>query len=257
MHMYQNVSVSKDFAGFTPDEEANRRALAAEDWWYKAGSALYSCSRILNDQSDLTPFKKFYVGDVESANISDDSVLQSYKDRVEDMLIGMAIEAWLKGLIIAAGPEVSRDLQNQVQEKIDARLVEMGKSEDYSWADIDEAMQSPEISCLLEQMDEKSRLTEIERAALIANHQSHDLKRMADAVGFEPPLEDNHTKALRYYAQMIHLGRYPALNKPRDLVQVNNAEALEMARNELFKLIFSKCNSLGLPPFEGQSKGVT
>lgn len=235
--------MGSDFTGFQLDPDANTRAKSAFDMWYAWGSSLYNCARILDAQTDITPFKTSYVGAVDAANVSDESFLQGEKTRVRDMLIGMAIEDWLKGLILAAGPKVSRAFRQQVSELTDKRLIELGKTEEVTFEDIVDAMDSPQIQAVLNEIGAEDRAKAIERVALLRDHK-HDLVKIAAAVDFNPPLTDSHKKTLRYYSQMIELGRYPALNKPRDLVQVNRNEALDEAREELFLRIRTHCDSL-------------
>lgn len=234
-----------NFEWFCPKEDEIRSALSSDHLWNEAGSRLFNCVRVLLAHTNVEDFRTTFVGEAEAQNISTDDLIVEKKTRVADMLIGMAIEAWLKGLIVLTNNrEGLGDLIQKMNELTDERSQKMGLAEEATVHQISDAMQTPEIDALFEKISKESKALILKRFESLKAHHRHNLVEMAEAVGFNPPLSDGAVWTLRYYSQMIELGRYPSVKKIRHLVGVNDAAALESGRKELFRRIHEMHDSL-------------
>lgn len=198
--------------------------------WFEKGSDLYEAACLLRDCMDVPERDVLYVGEpVATRCTSSEDVTQYGRTRrqiVPAMLFAMAVECWLKGLVVAAIPRQSSTLWRQLSERIQIPHAEDLPDDEYLDALLC-TLDDPAFQSLLRSVGEHSHL-ENTRAWKSVGPLNHNLTRLADAAGVQ--LDEEDREYLKFLTGSISVGRYPAAKSIHLCVQWESGEPVDCHR---------------------------
>lgn len=211
--------------------------LANEYLWYRRGNWLY-VSALAIQGSDIDNQRITFVGTTSGRDLSDSELLVSERDSVAEMLIGMAIEAWLKGLIVNAHPRESRKKIREAESHRNDDELPYEASFHEIMVAYDSWFKDPKVAALF---GEAGALQTSENASrkksLPTGGQAHDLRQLARIAGVLETLSEDERLVLDYYSSMIPRGRYPAIHKEHDIVAIDDLDRFDECRRKVMETI--------------------
>jgi hypothetical protein len=174
--------------------------LSLESEWFKIGTRLY----ILADQVDEHPPIRVPFPIIVGREVGieeDDTFLISQEFKCQaGMLYAMAVEAWLKGLLLK---QASRGIETELESQY---LAAIGQALDGNQANEAETI----ASAFWEEFFKR-------HCSVIQSHKTHNLERLARSCGMDAHLNENDLAFLCALSSAIERGRYPATFSPEKM----------------------------------------
>ncbi len=179
-----------------------RRALATHFTWFHLGSKLFHAAQMTTPKDPLPSVPDVVVGGVYAADVTDPAHYWSDFERIPLMLYAMAVECWLKGIIV-------KKMSAPVQEELKVLLGKLSPTfvEDYFRGQISSADEA-----IVEERAEKDKQLTADALSKLKTLSDHKLMSMAKEVGLN--LDAEEKELLEVLSHAIMLGRYPASFKP-------------------------------------------
>lgn len=171
--------------------------LSLDDEWLKIGSRLFLISDGLMEQTDIQRFLDIYVGEKVSFEDDDEFTVGAQIERHASMLFAMAMEAWMKGLLLSQEQE---SIWGSVKDEYESRI--QAAEDSKSDADLESVIKEFWNTVFQEQR------------SIIDRHRKHDLLQLARDCGLAQYLTSDDLDFLKHLGSAIERGRYPAAFKP-------------------------------------------
>lgn len=167
--------------------------LSQDDEWLRIGSRLYHISDGLMDKTKLQRFQEIYVGYKVAEEEDDEFTVGAHIERQATMLFAMAMEAWMKGLLLSQEQDSS---WGSVKERYWSRI--------QATQNMELGSESPSV------FGEFWDAVFEEQRKVIDRHKNHDLLRLANDCGLTQYLNPDDQDFLKQLGSAIERGRYPA-----------------------------------------------
>jgi hypothetical protein len=186
-----------------------------EDNWFARGSWLCQTAEAeFAAMAECTDRDSLYVGLPIAALIRDADLLRDEREITAAMLYSMAVECWLKGLIIMAMPRKSRALYMSLKERYQS-LIPEGLSYDAYKTRANAIDRTPEIKRMRKEYYALRRAEDAERHRVLSRqHRHHRLRDLAEAAKIKSRLAAQDLNFLDMLTKANQLGRYPVPLNP-------------------------------------------
>lgn len=224
-------------------DEDKESILGSPANWFDKGSDLYETAVLVRDQLTSTHYgTTCIVGRPvwTRCGSSNEEHRLLHRESIAIMLFAMAVECWLKGLLIRSIPrEQSRHWRESADRLLDEELAAGGFEESEWLAKLLEAMNKPEIESALNAQTAASRAENSDRARLVARHGGHNLRKLATSIQCAEAFREDQFEFLDLLSMAIQMGRYPMHNQPKAVIPWAE-QGLEVSRwDDLCETIFT------------------
>lgn len=179
------------------------------DLWFHVGSALYHSS-ILIEECERNQFQNIVVGLPIGRDISVHRSMYPRNFAIADMLFGMALEAWFKGLRLMEEPKKSRKKQRDINRMLDTRAQILKDSgEGCGFETYLKILEEDEFGQEFADL-QKMQKREDEQSPPKIGIKNHNLREMAETWRLLDSTNPDIRSVLEFYSQQIVLGRYPS-----------------------------------------------
>lgn len=201
--------------------------LSLDDEWLRIGSRLSVIAYDLIDRDDYSAFLDIHVGFKVCSEEDDKYTIGAQVERHASMLFAMAMEAWMKGLLleqfsIPTWKSTEADYQERIQH---AR--EFGTD--------------PEQQALYKEF--WNEVFERQRK-LFDKHKKHNLLYLADDCGVAAYLSSDDKEFLNRLSSAIERGRYPAAFHPKKMVAPDSELSNTVKWSRLQQAVFKRYSDL-------------
>lgn len=184
------------------------KVLADEQMWFRKGTILYKAFELLATKQAGFALDGLYIGKQISKEVRSSPAEDQHSfEAVPLMIYGMALECWLKGLIVMKTPRTSDDIKSKINDEIDRMLESV--PEDEFMTRLTSALDHPAVVTLSDRLKHKIDDEDRTRKGKVKAEAGHDLERMAIVAGLVG-LTPSDYRWLKFFTEMVMLGRYPA-----------------------------------------------
>lgn len=209
--------------------------------WHRLGSKLFHAAEFIRQVARDTPkIPPLVVGDVAAALIENPDEYWGDFERIPIMLHAMAVEAWLKGILVETIYKKIQPARQKLFERLSPTFVEDFWAETVSEAD-------KELVDQIEKQDHGFKRDVEEALKFLIDH---NLTKIAERCGLIDRLDDSERDALCLLSKMNQLGRYPAAFRADGNIDWRNRIEPE-AIISLGKNILRLHDKLTFPGFDG------
>lgn len=212
--------------------------LASEEMWWHTDHALYESFVALQVWLEQGEFSgSFMVGQSCAELVNPNGFGYHWCRRLSaEMMYAFAVEAWLKGILVASKEQVSYVTYEEADALMGEWIATNAPGEEEFIHRIMAAMSTPPVQEKLEKHRAEKAVEDAECKQALMDHLSHDLAKLAK--DSKLGIGEHEQKYLRALSIVVMLSRYPA---PIKGVQVGKIE--DMVSNEDLRARLNKAIS--------------